>query len=155
MGRYKKNYYLSDLLKIRDPNVKNRTIRGLCYQLFENNGVLKREKVSEEIKSLNQEDRKILRSFGVKIGRYHIYQPRMIRPNAIKIKSILWTCFYESKNKEYPAFGLNFLTNFKNKDKKYLLICGFESFKNVIIRIDILERLFVTIMNNKKRIFLN
>ena len=43
------------------------------------------------------------------------------------------------KNKEYPAFGLNFLTNFKNKDKKYLLICGFESFKNVIIRIDILE----------------
>ncbi len=147
----KKNYYLSDLLKIRDPKVENRTIRGLCYQLFENNGVLKREKVSEEIKSLNQEDRKILRSFGVKIGRYHIYQPRMIRPNAIKIKSILWTCFYESKNKEYPAFGLNFLTNFKNKDKKYLLICGFESFKNVIIRIDILERLFVTIMNNKKK----
>ena len=40
----KKNYYLSDLLKIRDPNVKNRTIRGLCYQLFENNGVLKEKK---------------------------------------------------------------------------------------------------------------
>ena len=147
----KKSYYLSDLLKIRNPNVKNRTIRGLCYQLFENNGVLKRDRVSEEIKSLNQEDRKILRNFGIKIGRYHIYQPRMIRPNAIKIKSILWTCFYKNNNREYPTFGLNFLTNFENKDKKYLLICGFETFKNIIIRIDILERLFVMIMNNKKK----
>ena len=30
----KKNYYLSDLLKIRDPKVENRTIRGLCLSLI-------------------------------------------------------------------------------------------------------------------------
>ena len=62
-----KKYYLADLLKIQNPNTKNRTIRGLCYQLFENNGVLK-EEISDEIKMLNKDDRKVLRSFGIKIG---------------------------------------------------------------------------------------
>ena len=48
----------------------------MCYQLFENNGVLKRENVSGFIKTLSQEDRKILRKNGIKIGRV-----KNIRPN--------------------------------------------------------------------------
>ncbi len=146
----KKKYYLADLLKIQNPNTKNRTIRGLCYQLFENNGVLKREEISDEIKMLNKDDRKVLRSFGVKIGRYHVFQPRMIRPNAVKLKSIFWNCYYKIENSEYPNFGLNFVKNFQNKNAKYLLICGYETFKHIIVRIDMLEKLFLMIMDKKK-----
>ena len=50
-----------------------------------------------------------------------------------------------------PTFGLNFIKNFSNQNKDYLLICGFETFDNVIIRIDILERLFLKIIELSKQ----
>ena len=34
------------------------------------------------------------------------------------------------------------------KNKNFMLLCGFEKFNNYFIRIDILERLFVQIINS-------
>ena len=145
-----KQKYLSDLISIEKTSLKNSLARGLAYQLFENNGVLNRETASNMIKNLNKEERYELRKKGIKIGKYHIYQPRMIRPNAIKFKTILWKCFNSTKEMSYPNFGINFLKNFKNKNKNFLRICGFETFGNFIIRVDILERLFIEIINRSK-----
>ncbi len=145
-----KENLLQDLIKIEKSNTTNRFVRGLCYQLFENNGAIKRETVNEIVKQINKEDRSILRKFGIKIGRYHIYQPRMLKPKAVSFKSILWNSFHNLSDNEYPVFGLNFLKNFKNKNKEYLLICGFETFGSYIIRIDILERLFLKIITSSK-----
>ncbi len=145
-----KEKLLQDLIKIEKSNTTNRFVRGLCYQLFENNGAIKRETVNEIVKQINKEDRSILRKFGIKIGRYHIYQPRMLKPKAVSFKSILWNSFHNLSDNEYPVFGLNFLKNFKNKNKEYLLICGFETFGSYIIRIDILERLFLKIITSSK-----
>ena len=36
-----------------------------------------------------------------------------------------------------------------------MLLCGFESFKNIFVRIDILERLFIMILNSNKDKFKN
>ena len=47
-----------------------------------------------------------------------------------------------------PTFGLNFLDNNKVKDRNFMLLCGFEKFEDFYIRIDILERLFVQIINS-------
>ena len=66
-------------------------------------------------------------------------------------RQILWNCFYNLPKNESPTFGLNFIKNFSNKNKEYLLICGFETFDNVIIRIDILERLFLKIIELSKQ----
>ena len=145
-----KQKHLSDLISIEKTSLKNSLARGLAYQLFENNGVLNRETASNMIKNLNKEERYELRKKGIKIGKYHIYQPRMIRPNAIKFKTILWKCFNSTKEMSYPNFGINFLKNFKNKNKNFLRICGFETFGNFIIRVDILERLFIEIINRSK-----
>ena len=60
---------LRDLVEIQNPKTDNQLIKGLCYQLFENNGVLKRENINSLIKQINKEDRYILRKLGVKIGR--------------------------------------------------------------------------------------
>ena len=46
-----------------------------------------------------------------------------------------------------PKFGLNFIKDESKKNKKFLLICGFENFENFFIRIDILERLFLKIID--------
>ena len=148
--KLEKQNLLQDLIKIENSQYENRFIRGLCYQLFENNGVLKRENVNEIVKQINKEDRSILRKSGIKIGRYHIYQPRMVKPAAVIFKTILWNCFHNLSDNKSPAFGLNFVKNFTNQDKEYLLICGFETFDNYIIRIDILERLFLKIISLSK-----
>ena len=145
-----KHTYLKDLLSIENTEFKNSFSRGLSYQLFENNGVLKREISNEIIKNLSQNERSELRKKGVKIGKYHIYQPRMIRPNAVKFKTILWKCFNNIHNLNYPNFGINFAKNFKNKNESFLRICGFETFGKYIIRIDILERLFLEILSRSK-----
>ena len=141
---------LKDLISIEKSNFENPESRGLCYQLFENNGVLKRDLANNLLKILSKEERYQLRTKGIKIGKYHVYQPRMIRPKAIQLKTILWKCYYGLQKIDYPNFGLNFIKNFKNKDKKFMLICGFETFGQFIIRIDILEKLFVEILSRSK-----
>ena len=47
-------------------------------------------------------------------------------------------------------FGLNFLENEKSIIKDFMLLCGFESFDKICVRIDILERLFLLIFNSDK-----
>jgi len=143
---------LLDLVNLSDPkNFNNNYVRALCYQLFENNGVLKRETINQAIKNITKEERVKLRKFGIKIGRYHIFLPKMLKPAAVSLRTKLWKIYFpEDKNYNVPKEGLNFLKDETNKNKKFLLICGFENFKNFYIRVDILERLFLKILENTK-----
>ena len=70
---------LGDLLNLNKENVKNKYIRALMFQLFENNGVIKRESVNEIVKSIKTEERKKIWELGIKIGRYHIYLPKNVK----------------------------------------------------------------------------
>ena len=66
---------------------------------------------------------------------------------------LLWKNFYQKYLKnEPPLFGLNFLENEKSISKDFMLLCGFESFDSLFVRIDILERLFLLIFNLIKKI---
>tara|TARA_Y100001970_G_C14228995_1_gene857451 strand:+ start:384 stop:2876 length:2493 start_codon:yes stop_codon:yes gene_type:complete len=142
---------LSDLVNLSKLKFKNNYVRALCYQLFENNGVMKREKVHQMIKNILKEDRLSLRKAGVKIGRYHIFLPRMLKPNAVNLRIKLWKLYFpEDKKNIVPQSGLNFLKNEFNKNKKFLLICGFENFDKFYVRVDILERLFLKIIEENK-----
>ena len=87
---------------------------------------------------------------GIKIGRYHIYLPKMLKPKAVEFRISLWKLFYNITNQQQiPKFGLNFLIN-QNYEKKFLLLCGFEKFRDYFVRIDILEKLFLKILNSTK-----
>jgi len=142
---------LSDLVNLSKTKFKNNYVRALCYQLFENNGVIKREIVHQMIKSISKEDRLNLRKAGVKIGRYHIFLPRMLKPSAVALRVKLWKLYFpEDKQHIIPKSGLNFLKNETKNNNKFLLICGFENFDEFYIRVDILERLFLKIIENSK-----
>ena len=140
---------LKNLIDLKNSKDNKSTIRALSYQLYENNGVVKREEVLEYIKVLDQKERKILRDIGVKFGRYHIYLDILLKPEAVSLRLILWKNFYQ-KHFDFkpPTFGLNFLESKKLLNKNFMLICGFEKFDNFFVRIDILERLFVQIINS-------
>jgi len=142
---------LADLVKLSKLNFKNNYVRALCYQLFENNGVVKREKINQIIKNISKESRPDLRRSGIKIGRYHIFLPKMLKPNAVDLRIKLWKLYFpKDKNYFIPKSGLNFLNKENKENKKFLLICGFENFNNFYVRVDILERLFLKILDNTK-----
>ena len=142
---------LTDLVNLNNIEKNNNSIRALCYQLFENNGVLKRDLVSEFVKQLSLDNRKILRKNGIKIGRYHVYLHKIIKPEAVTTRLLLWKNYYrKNMNLKPPKFGLNFIIEENNINSNFMLICGFEKFKNFYVRIDILERLFIKIIENTK-----
>ena len=145
------NSELNDLVNLSNTKSTNSDSRAVCFRLFENNGVLKRNLVDKVITNLSKEERFKLRKMGVKIGRYHIFLPKMLKPNAVLLRTILWKNFYKNYGfDEIPRPGLNFLHSTKIKDARFLLICGFENFNNFFIRIDILEKLFIKILEASK-----
>ena len=142
------NVVLKSLIDLKDLKEKNSSIKALAYQLYENNGVLKREQVSNYLKNLGQNERKILRELGVKFGRYHVFLFKLIKPEPVSLRTLLWKNYHQKYfDLDPPTFGLNFLDDKKFKNKNFMLLCGFEKFDNFFIRIDILERLFMKIIN--------
>ena len=142
------NFELKSLIDLKSINQKNSSVKALAYQLYENNGVLKRDQVSSYLKSLGQEERKILREIGVKFGRYHVYLFKLIKPEAVKLRTLLWKNYHQKYfNLKPPTFGLNFIEDKDKRNQNFMLLCGFEKFDNSYVRIDILERLFMLIIN--------
>ena len=140
------NDVLEDLIKLTKHQINNQYLRGLVFQLYENNGVVKRSEVDKIVKSIPLEERKKLWGMGIKIGRYHIYLPKMLKPKAVEFRIGLWKIFHNLSDKnKIPKSGLNFLTD-TNLEKNFLLLCGFEKFREFFIRIDILEKLFLKII---------
>jgi len=145
------NLDLKSLDDLKNINTTNTSIRALAYQLYENNGVVKRENIRTFLKNINQDERKILRNLGVKFGRYHIFLFKLFKPSAVSLRIALWKNFSQKYfNLKPPTFGLNFLKEKKEYAKDFMLLCGFEKFDSFFVRIDILERLFIQIMNNSK-----
>jgi len=142
------NEVLGDLVKLTKHKIENQYLRGLVFQLYENNGVIKRSEVDKIVKLIPSEERKKLWGMGIKIGRYHIYLPKMLKPKAVEFRVSLWKIFYNLSDKNIiPQSGLNFLIS-KNFEKNFLLLCGFEKFNEFFVRIDILEKLFIKIIDN-------
>jgi len=142
---------LDSLFKLKSINSVNAQIRALSYQLYENNGVVKREEVLDIIKNLSQDERRTLRNLGVKFGRYHIFLFKLFKPSVVSLRILLWKNFNgEDLNLHPPTFGLNFVNDIKYKNKKFMLLCGFEKFREFFVRIDILEKLFLKIIDSTK-----
>ena len=137
---------LGDLKNLTKKEIKNQYLRALIFQLYENNGVVKRKDVDNMVKLISAEDRKKLWNIGIKIGRYHVYLPKMLKPKAVTFRINLWKLFYNDPNNyQIPKFGLNFISG-NNYNNKFLLLCGFENFNSHYVRIDMLEKLFIKIL---------
>ena len=141
------NFVLKSLFDLKNLKDKHSSIKALAYQLYENNGVIIRENVSEYLKNLGQNERKILRDLGVKFGRYHVFLHKLIKPEPVILRTLLWKNYHQKFFKlNPPTFGLNFIDDKEKRNKNFMLLCGFEKFDNFFIRIDILERLFMQII---------
>ena len=104
--------------------------------------------MNDIVRKITKDERRQLNHMGIKIGRYHIFLPKMLKPKAVALRILLWRFHNEiNKNSEIPKSGLNFLVDKRNNfNSKFLLLCGFEKFENFYVRVDILEKLFLQII---------
>ena len=121
--------------------------RGISFQLVEALGVLERQKVAEDIKTLDQPARATLRKHGVRFGAYHIYIPALLKPAPRALAVQLWALKHGG-----PEHGLENLqllaasgrTSIPVDPKMPKLLyrtVGYHVCGARAIRVDILERL--------------
>ena len=122
--------------------------RGVAFQLVEALGVLERQKVSEEVKGLDQPSRATLRKYGVRFGAYHIYLPALLKPAPRALATQLWAL----KNEAPDAKGVTELLHLagsgrtsipidKETPKPLYRTAGYRVCGERAVRVDILERL--------------
>jgi ATP-dependent RNA helicase SUPV3L1/SUV3 len=122
--------------------------RGVAFQLVESLGVLERQKVADEIKTLEQAARATLRKYGVRFGAYHVYVPALLKPAPRVLAAQLWAIKYadpELKGVDtLPALAGNGRTSMpvdKELPKSLYRVVGYRVCGERALRVDILERL--------------
>ena len=122
--------------------------RGVAFQLVESLGVLERQKVADEVKSLDQPSRASLRKYGVRFGAYHIYLPVLLKPAPRALATQLWALKHESPDAKgvgellhLAASGRTSIPVDKETPKQLYRTAGYRIAGERAVRVDILERL--------------
>jgi ATP-dependent RNA helicase SUPV3L1/SUV3 len=122
--------------------------RGIAFQLVEALGVLERQKISAEMKDLDQPSRASLRKYGVRFGAYHIYTPSLLKPAARGIASLLWAQKQDNVDlsalsgaQHLAASGRTSFPVDKVLDRDAYRVLGYRQCGERAVRVDILERL--------------
>lgn len=122
--------------------------RGIAFRLKENFGILKRDAVAEEIKSLDQTARAQLRKYGVRFGAFNIYFPPLLKPAAADLALALWRLKGAAAHglnpdamPEPPRAGLTSVAADAATPEAFYRACGFHLCGPRAVRLDILERL--------------
>src|SRR4029079_1951071 len=114
--------------------------RGIAHQLAENFASLERAALSlpANIGSLVR----ALRPFGVWFGRRTVYLPKLLRPDAAALLTLLWGVWTEKDSPPAPpAPGLTSFAVDSGADPNSLQAGGFAILEGRAIRFDMLERL--------------
>jgi ATP-dependent RNA helicase SUPV3L1/SUV3 len=120
--------------------------RGIAFRLTENFGVLRREMIIEELKSLDQPARAQLRKYGVRFGAFNIYFPLMLKPSCIELAATLWMLKHGATHgltamPELPRPGLTSVAAAAGVPEAFYRVAGFHVCGARAVRIDMLERL--------------
>ncbi len=122
--------------------------RGIAFRLRENFGVLRRDTVAEEIKSVDQEGRAQLRKYGVRFGAHHIYFPLLLKPASGDLLLLLWLLKHGSEHNlapasiaEAPRQGLTSVPRNAAIPEAFYRAAGFHVCGQRAVRVDMLERL--------------
>ena len=139
---------LEPLIKLEEGESLDGIARGLAFRLIENLGVLAREQVANEVKSLNQDDRAKLRSFGIRFGAFHLFVPALLKPAATELRLLLWALQLQKEGKlelanlaQPPGQGLTSAVFDRSTPRGFYGICGYRICGSRVVRIDMLERL--------------
>lgn len=122
--------------------------RGIAFQMKENLGILKRDKVAAEIKALDQTSRAQLRKYGVRFGAFNIFIPALLKPAPADLALSLW-CLKHAREHgldpanlpEPPRAGLTSVVADPAIPEAFYRAAGYHLCGPRAVRLDIIERL--------------
>jgi len=116
--------------------------KGFGFQLYESLGILRRQNVSKEVKSLDQDARSLLRKHGVRFGQFTVFMPLLLKPAPTRLRLILWALSQNlAEFPDAPPPGLVTVPANKEAPENYDDMAGYRNAGERAIRIDMLERL--------------
>jgi ATP-dependent RNA helicase SUPV3L1/SUV3 len=139
---------LEPLIKLEDDEDLAGLARGLAFRLVESLGVLPRDEVADDVKTLSQDERAGLRKHGVRFGAFHIFVPALLKPAPTMLRLLLWGLWLEKQGRfdranlpQPPGQGLTSVNFDRSTPKGFYRVVGFRLCGPRAVRIDMLERL--------------
>ena len=143
---------LAPLLAIRDDETLTGLVRGVAFQLVEAMGVIAREKIANDVKSLSQEDRGLLRKHGVRFGQYSIFVPVLLKPAPTELRMTLSAIWRDETDiVSPPPAGLVTIPADASYAPHHYDLSGYKLVGLRAIRIDMLERLADLLRDKDRR----
>ena len=117
-------------------------VRGVAFRLMENYGVLPRKLVAGDLRQIDQDARKGLRRFGIRIGATSLYMPLVLKPHAIELRLMMWAMAGNlTALPSLPTPGMVWVDTDKTAPNTFYEMCGFHVVGKKAVRMDMLERL--------------
>lgn len=142
------NEKLKPLVELSNAEDVTGLARGIAFRLRENLGVLKRETIAEELKSLDQTARAQLRKYGVRFGAFNIHFPLLLKPAPAELTLALWSIknaaaagLDASRLPEPPRAGLTSAPANPELPEAFYRAYGYHVCGPRAVRFDMLERL--------------
>jgi ATP-dependent RNA helicase SUPV3L1/SUV3 len=105
-------------------------------------GVVPRRQVADDVKTLGQDERALLRKHGVRFGQHNIFMPLMLKPAPTRLRLILWSLWEGFEEfPEAPPPGLVTIPAAEGAPKGFYEKVGYRLCGARALRIDMLERL--------------
>ena len=141
---------LKEIFSLTESKNMQPRAKGIAYRLTEELGLIKRDKIEEEIKLLDKKSRQELRRIGVRIGKFSIFFPATVKPKATELLVSLWMNFSGKKynasdikkiKESLPRPGITSCEINNNISHQIYKVLGYLPFGKLVIRADIIERL--------------
>ena len=149
-------FNLKEILSLENTDNLSPGAKGIAFRLLEELGLIRRNKIENEIKILDQKSRQELRKMGVKIGKFSIFFPATVKPKATELLISLWINFSEKNynqndikliRENLPRPGITSCALNQNISHEIYKVLGYLVIGKMVIRADIIERLDKIIYN--------
>jgi len=132
---------LSSLYRLQSVAISG-AARGLVYQIIERLGSMPRNVAEAQVAALDGQDRKMFSKFGLRLGIHTIFVARLLRPESILLRSLLWSVQFgvvagEISVDGEPAVSTNQI------DSRCLPYIGYRRFGTIGLRVDHVEKIAV------------
>ena len=122
------------------------TARGIAYQVYEALGTLPRHPVAKMIEELDEEGKRQLAQYGIRLGVDTVYMPELLKPAQIDAKALLYSLHNgESPECGPPPAGRVTIDKVDGVSDGYWLATGYRRIGSLVIRVDMAERMCAAI----------
>lgn len=143
---------LEPLIALENQDDIDGAARGIAFQVYENMGIVPREKLEDLIKDLDQESRAPLRARKIKMGPILVFLPALNKPAAVRLRALLWAL---ANDKTLPVSVPNdgivsTKVDPSDIDRNFYQAIGYPVFGSRAIRIDMLDRVISAVYDSAK-----